>query len=177
MYNFNKQTGRFELELSIDYYKELFNDWDAAPMRKKDLDPELVSYLETVAEDIPMKYRIDIVFVMQDTFKDEALEDISKQVFENYFHYLIHFNKRHMNKLIRKAFMYMILGFAFITIAVNFRNVPILSYEIFSEGLFIGGWVFMWEAVSLLFFRVAEYWTLNKRYKRFASSDITYIYR
>jgi hypothetical protein len=177
IYRYNQESNHFEIEISLDSYRELFNDWDGSPLRKKDLHPEFVDYLEGVAEDIPTKYSVDIIFVMFHIKKDDSLETASKQVFKNYFNYLININKRLITKAIRKALLYFLLGFTLLATAVYFKGQSVLSSEIFFEGVFIGGWVFLWEAVSLSFFRTFELIIKNKRHSRFTQSEIYYIYK
>ncbi len=176
IYKYDDTKKCYLIEISLDYYLELFNDWDAAHIKRKELHPELVEYLETVAEDIPLKEKLEIVFVMPDTVKNTDTEQISKQVFNNYFNFMIHLNQRNLRKMLKQAIYYIITGFTFVTLGYLLQKYQALSIEIFSEGLFIGGWVFMWEAISLLFFKSGSIRRINKAYLRFIESEITYQY-
>ncbi len=144
IYKYDENEKQFIVEISLDYYQELFNAWDAAPIRKKDLDPELVAYLEDVGEDIPLKEKIVIVFIMPSSALNKKTEHISKQVFTNYFSYLIHLDKREMKKLVKQSLFYLLTGFLFIVIAYLIPVQNTLLTEVLSEGMFIVGWVFIW---------------------------------
>lgn len=176
IYKYDEVNDRYVIEISLDYYLELFNAWDAAPIKRKELHPELVEYLETVADDIPVKEQLEIVFVMPKSVKNEDTEKVSKQVFVDYFNFMIHLNKRNLSKMMKQAIYYIITGFTFVTLGYLLQKYQALSIEIFSEGMFIGGWVFMWEAISLLFFKSGSIRRLNKAYLRFTESEITYQY-
>lgn len=177
IYKYDDVTGRFVVEIALDYYLDLFNAWDAAPIKKRDLDPELLTYLEDVAEDIPLKEKLVIVFVMQEQSRNEETEKISRQVFVNYFNYLIHLNHRNQRKSLKQAIYYVLASFTLVALAYLIQIYNTLFVEIVSEGFFIGGWVFMWEAISILVFKSSATRRMNKRYLRFAMSDIEYEYR
>ena len=177
IYKYNETRKQFELEISLDYYKEMFNEWDAAPLRKKDLDPELVDYLENAAIDIPLKHDVLIHFIMPKNVKNSEMEEITRKVFRNYFMFLVHLNQRKIMKLFRKAILFGVLGFLMITLAYLFVEYDTIPFEIFTEGVFIGGWVFIWETISLLFFHIYDLRSANKRYLRFNNSKIEYTYK
>ncbi len=177
LYKYDDVKNRYMIEVSLDDYLELFNAWDAAPIKKKELDPELLVYLEDVAEDIPMRDDIEVVFVMPEAEKNLEMEEISKQVFRNYFNYLINLNRRTMSRSWKLSIYYFITSFIFVGLAYLLQFKTTLFIEILSEGLFIGGWVFMWEAISILVFKTSSVRRQSKRYLRYAESDISYEYR
>jgi len=177
IYKYDDINKRFVIEISLDYYLEIFNDWDAAPIKKKELDPDFLDYLETAGEDIPLRDMCALVFVMPKEVENQESEEITTQVFRNYFNFLIHHNKRDISKQFRRALTYMITGFIFVAIAYIMQQYTTFFLEILSEGMFIGGWVFMWEAISLLFFKTTSLNRKIKRYRRFVDSSITYEYK
>ena len=46
IYNINPKTSAYMIEVSLDDYAELFNGWDASPLRRRDLEPEFLDFLE-----------------------------------------------------------------------------------------------------------------------------------
>lgn len=177
VYRYDEENKCFLVEIALEYYLELFNPWDATSIKKKDLDPELVTYLEDVSDDIPLKEKLAIVFVMSESVKNPEMEKISKGVFINYFNFLIHYNKRTQRKFFRRAIYYMITSFTFVALAYILRLYSTMFIEIMSEGLFIGGWVFMWEAISIIFFKSTFIRNQSKQYLRLTESDISYVYK
>jgi hypothetical protein len=177
IYPYDEANQCFVVEIALEYYLELFNPWDAASIKKKDLDPELVSYLEDVSDDIPLKDNISIVFVMPKNVQNPEMEAISRGVFVNYFNFLMHYNKRTQRKSFKQAIYYIITSFTFLVLAYFLRLNDAVFIEILSEGFFIGGWVFMWETISIIFFKSAFIRRQSKRYLRLSESSITYDYR
>jgi hypothetical protein len=177
MYKYSLESKHFEVEVLLDYYKEIYNEWDGAPLRKRDLDPDLVDYLDSALDDIPLKYDIDLLLVLPKAKKDKALEDIVKTVIHNYYKYLVQLRKKEINKLYKKALIFTILGFSFLTSSFYLREFTLFSLEIITEGLIIGGWVFLWEALSKVAFESADYKEMVKQYKRYVKANITYEYR
>lgn len=177
IYKFDKNRDTYVLEISIDTYQELFNEWDASPIRKKDIDPDLAAYLQQVGIDIPLREDIDICFIIPKEQKDEVLEVKAQKAFTNYYNGNIHFINRTLRSNFRKTLMYLVLGFSFIALAYVLTNYPVtLSFDIIKEGLFIGGWVFLWEAISLFFFVSGDMRKQKRQYKRFASTIIHFVY-
>jgi hypothetical protein len=178
MYRYDEENKQYLLELSLNDFDELFNEWDASPIRKKDLDPELVDYLIEAMNEIPSRENIGISFKLNQKVKDKNLEDVSRGVFKRYFEFQIYLNKKKIMRQYRKVITYLILGFAFIVTAyqLNTDNLNI-TFEVVSEGLFIGGWVFIWESISLLFFSIRGIKRLNRKYKRILDSMIRFRYK
>lgn len=72
----------------------------------------------------------------------------------------------------------MIMSFTFLSFAYLLKQH--LHMELFKttvvEGLFIGGWLFLWEAFSLFFFSSQEIRAKLKRYYRFIDGKISFHY-
>jgi hypothetical protein len=90
---------------------------------------------------------------------------------------LVQLRKKEINKLYKKALIFTILGFSFLTSSFYLREFTLFSLEIITEGLIIGGWVFLWEALSKVAFESADYKEMVKQYKRYVKANITYEYR
>jgi hypothetical protein len=174
IYNKNPETGNYMIEVSLEDYSELFNGWDASPLRRKDLEPELVDYLEQVGSEIPSKEKIELCFYLPKEINDTEKEQKSMIAIKNNFKIAIFFINRKLSKGYRKMFIYVILSLIFITLAYMLRiteELPLLS-SILREGLFIGGWVFLWEAFSLMTFTTHEERVRRNIFYRFIDCDI-----
>ena len=75
--------------------------------------------------------------------------------------------------------VYAVSAFAFLTVRYMSRlGVPAnLLTTILTEGLSIGGWVFLWEAFSLFFFSGQEASNQLKRYVRLLDTKVIFKYR
>lgn len=178
IYQFSDHDKCYVVEVSLETYHELFNGWDASPTRKKDLDSELLDFIEQAAYDIPMKQKVRLSFGIPEDQKDDVLEASSKTAIYNNFKMIIHFINKNLSINNRKIFTYITLALTFITSAYLMMSFfeEQLSFTILREGLFIGGWFLMWESFSLFFFDSYEVRNRKKRYQRYLDSDIEFRY-
>lgn len=179
IYKFDEKKQEYVIDISINHYQELFNDWDASPTWKKDLDPGLIVYLEASSFDIPKKNSISINFSLPLDKKDQNKENRALKGINNHFITSLYFTKLELKYNLRKILYFIILGFTFITIAYLIQNQIIvnLGFDILIEGVYIGGWVLLWEAFSLFFFSMHSIRKRKSMYLRFLNSKIFFIYQ
>jgi hypothetical protein len=178
IYKYDESEKCYVVEVSLETYQELFNEWDAAPTRKKDLNSELIDFIEQAAYEIPMKSKVKISFGIPLDQKDEKLEASSKTAIYHNFKIIIHFINKTLRVNNRKVLTYLSFALSFITLSyltISFI-VDNLGFTIIREGLMIGGWFLMWESFSLFFFDSYEVRNRRKRYQRFLDSDIEFRY-
>lgn len=65
-YNTNPDTSAYMIEISLDEYSELFNGWDASPLRRRDLEPELLDYIEQCGAEIPLNYNLGLYLYLSE---------------------------------------------------------------------------------------------------------------
>lgn len=177
IYKYDETNKRYILEMALDFYNELFDAWDAAPIKKKSLDPELIEYLEDASEDIPLKENIEIVFILPKKEYNLDIESASIKVFSNYFNFLIHLLNREMRKFLKHGLSYVLFGFSFLIMAYYLDWLTDgVTMEIVSQGLFIGGWVFIWESFSLIFFKTRAQKVKKNWYLRLINAPIQFKY-
>lgn len=179
IYKFDEKKQRYVIDVSLNYYQELFNDWDGSPVRKKDLDPELIDYLETSSYDIPKRHKILISFTLPLDQKNLEREKKAKSGINNYCKSILYFTKKELNYNLRKIMLFITLGFFFILIAYVVQNLSYinLGFDVLLEGVFIGGWVLLWEAFSLFFFSMYEVRRKKAMYQRFLDSEFVFKYK
>ncbi|MFA6801110.1 MAG: hypothetical protein WCR19_03280 [Acholeplasmataceae bacterium] len=178
IYQYDETDKTFLVSISLNSYEEILNDWDAGPVRKKSMNPELDSFLEEALHEIPIKQKTKIVFMIPEKIKDPQKEVMHIEAFKNYYRALIHFLNRDLKTIYRKMMIYIILGFLFIIVSTLLSHYfpDNLLGEILSQGIFIGGWVLIWESFSLFFFESYDKRDLRKRYIRFINNKIIYRY-
>lgn len=179
MYQFDKEQNAFIIDVDLDAYSDLFNDWDFAPFRKKDIEPELQAYLEDCAEDIPLKYDLILRMHLPNAVHDLVKEKAVRAGVENYFRFMAVLEKKRIRLSRRKTMKYVLLAFVFLTFAylieVDMNRLELVS-KILQEGILVGGWVFTWEAFSEVFFETREIRRVVKQYERFLSAELRFAY-
>lgn len=174
LYNTNPETKAYIVEVSLDDYSELFNGWDASPLRRKDLEPELMDYLEQAATEIPIHEKLELCFYMPKEIRDLDKEFKSITSVMNNFKVVLSTIHKQLSHNYRRLAIYIIISLIFLSAAYLLRNVTHISLfiNIMIEGFFIGGWFLLWEAFSLFFFDTHETRVRQKFFNRFLISDI-----
>lgn len=179
IYKTNPETNAFVIEISISDYNEIFNGWDPSPVKRRDLDPDLVDFMERCASDIPLKYPLELQFHAPKEVRNEEKESLSREGIKNNFNFTAHFIRKKLGEVRQKTIIYIVAAFAFLSVGYLSRQhvSPNLVTTILIEGLSIGGWMFLWEALSLLFFTGQEVSHRLKKYVRFQATEITFRYK
>lgn len=179
IYRYDDEKNAFLIDISLNNYQELFNDWDASPIRKKDLDPDFLDYLETSALEITKKENMIINFSLPKIIKKKESEEKVMQSIKNNFITTIHFIRKDLTQSFRKILLFILVGFTLVIFAymIKFNTSINLAFDVITEGLFIGGWVLLWEAFSLFFFSSYELRKKKKMYQRFLLTEIMFTYK
>lgn len=165
------------IEISVDNYNEIFNGWDPSPVKRRDLDPEVLEFIESCAADIPLCYPIELHFYMPADQRDDEKERLSIEGIRNNFSYTVALIRRNLAEIRKKTAIYVVAALAFLTLRYMRPGIPTnLITTILTEGLSIGGWVFLWEAFSLLFFSGQDTSNQLKQYLRLLEAKIVFKY-
>lgn len=174
LYNINPDSKAYVLELSLEDYSEIFNGWDASPLRRKEIEPELMDYFVQAATEIPIRERIEICFYVLSEQKDHDKENKSIAAIKNNFRIQLLFTNRSLRDIYRRFATYIFVSIILLSGAYILPGAIELSlvYKIMVEGMFIAGWWMLWEGCSLFFFNGHDI-RLRKRYfERYLKSDI-----
>jgi hypothetical protein len=178
LYRYNQETDTYFIDIHINFYREMYNEWDFSPLKNRDLDDDLFEYLETCAGEIPKKHGMAIVFHVPLEIKDPEKETKSSTGFKHYLRYQIRKLNQKLKSTARKLITYGILGFGLISMGYLFKRItPEGNFLIILiEGLFIGGWVLFWELFSIVFFTLNDFRKRRKILERLESAELMYEY-
>ena len=178
LYNSNPETKAYIVEVSLDDYSELFNGWDASPLRRKDLEPELMDYLEQAATEIPIKEKLELCFYMPSEKRDLDKEFKSITSIMNNFKVVRSVIQKQIERNYRRLLMYVVVSLIFLSAAYLLRNVTDISLliNIMIEGFFLSEVGFFYGKLLVYsFFDTHEIKVRRKIFERFLSSDIYFI--
>lgn len=175
IYRFNEETGAFIIDVRLSDYSRAFSQWDSAWVEVREVDPSLVQYLKDCSDDIPFRSPVEIVFAVRDPRDTEAEEQIVRGV-RNYFRYEIFVERGRLRRMFRRSVYYG--GVALFFLALAFAAQPVLPEGVLGaavgEGIYVGGWVFLWEAISQLIFQRAAARRTIADYRRFFDAPIRF---
>lgn len=150
LYHFNKETQTYELDIAIDQYQDVFNSWDAAPLKRKDIEPDLIDYLEQAGEDISFKEKIALVFMLPSDERDLRREKTLSQAVKLQFRFLLSVVNKKLLYNYRRMATFAIFSLIFLTINYFLRGQQSSQLaNIFLEGLIVGGWFLMWNVFGI----------------------------
>lgn len=179
MYRQNPESGAYLIEVSLESYQEVFNGWDPSPFRRRDIEPELLDFIYHCSEDIPLRQPVELCFYMPKDQYDEQKEQLTKVGFTNNLNFIASKIRKELKSSHRKIFLYVLMSLIFLLMAYFLRSQSFenLFTTILTEGMFIGGWVFLWEAFSLFFFTDQEHKRKLKLIQRLLDYPIVFIYQ
>jgi len=178
IYEKNNTTGHYVIQVALDKYADIFNDWDNAPFRKRDMDPDLAIFLENCFEEIPEKHGVDICFYLPKEGRDASREESLIAGIKTYYSFYLHQEIKVLKKNYHRIFKYVLISLSLLAMSVFLsktvgENIILGTVQ---QGFNIGGWVFLWEVISMLVFRGQEVSSEISKYQRFLNSLIYFKY-
>jgi len=176
IYKVDESTNLYMVEVGLDQYSDIFNSWDPAPFKRRELDPDLELYLEESCEEVPFKYPIEVLFTLPLDRRNERMEAETQEGLKNSFKFKRYFIRKKIKKTNTQIFVCILLGFGLLWLGtiLSARNESNLFSSLLADGILIGGWVFLWEAVSLFFFTNRELYHRYRIYKRLQEAPVIF---
>lgn len=176
IYEIDQSTNLYMIEVGLDQYSDIFNAWDPAPFKRREIDPDLELYLEQSCEEIPSRYPIELFFTITRGSKNEQLEAETREGLKNSFIFKRYFLRKKLKKTNTQILLCILLGFALLWIGaiLSNRSEETLLFSLLVDSLLIGGWVFLWEAVSLFFFTNRELYHQYRVYQRLQAAPVIF---
>lgn len=176
IYEIDTATHYYMIEVRLDHYADIFNEWDSAPFKRRDLDPALALYLEGSSDEIPFRYPIEFVFVLPLASRNLSIEQETQKGLQNSLAFKLYLLKKELRKTNAQMLQFVLLGLVFLwastTFSTQVEKAGLLPTLI--EGLAIIGWVLLWEAVSIFFFTNRELYHCYKTYKRLQNAPVIF---
>lgn len=177
LYRRNDDTGRIIIDIALDDYIEFFHEWDNSVFKKRDMHPELAEFLDICSEDIPLREKLEIVFSIN-ADKNLEKEELIRTSYQNYYNSIERSESRKARRFIRNSVILLSISLILLTaygLLINLEGSNIISIVLL-ESLLIGGWVFAWEAVHILFLDIIEPLHKRREAKRFLEAEISFKY-
>lgn len=177
-YRRNKETGRIIIDIALDNYQEFFHEWDNSVFKKRDIHPELAEFLDLCSEDIPLRKSLEIIFTLNTSEYNADKEEQIHVSYKNYYSSLNRLETRKVKRIIRISTILLVISLTLLFVYGFFSNRAannIIS-NVLLESLLIGGWVFAWEAVHLLFLDILAPFRRHREIKRLFEAVISFKY-
>lgn len=167
-----RQEGEFYLiDLNLSSVQQLFNSFDPAPFREKDLDAAAEDYIVSTAGEFSLQAPLKLVIHLpRENHAGERVQSVPEAV-HNYFDYrrLVMAHQFRQTLLIGHRALW--IGLSFLISCILAQQV-ITSLEksgvfwsILEEGFLISGWVAMWHPINLFLY---EWWPIRHKQRLYA---------
>lgn len=178
LYRKNSDTGRVIIDIALENYLDFFHVWDNATLRKRDIHSELVQFLDLCSEDIPLRKKLEIVFTLDIDEISKEKENQIRLSYKNFYASIKRLEQRKTKGFIRNSITLLFISLILLTLygLLNDISQSTLLSRVFLESLLIGGWVFTWEAVHLLFIDIIEPFRRRKETNRLLDADLSFRY-
>ena len=178
IYERDNDTDAFIISVAIEDYVDIFNELDFAPFRIRDLNHDLRVFLEECSSDIPIRYDIIIKFTVSREKQDDEKEEKIKLGLKTYFSNIRISSRREIQGSYQKSTVYMLASFILLFASYSLRALIMdsIAFTTLVDGVSIGGWVFLWEAISTFAFKNRDIREKYKHYKRFSGAPIRFHY-
>lgn len=177
-YRKNPQTGKYIIDIALDGYFDFFHEWDNTSFRKRDMHPELVEFLDLCSEEIPLKDDIEIHFCVGKEERDEEMEKLILQSYDNYYDFFCRIKKKKIKRNFYSSIALAVIGISLILAnTVLEKSLPhLIRYEVPLKGLYIGGYVFFWESLYNGYFGSKELMDRKKELARLRRAKLFFKY-
>ena len=73
-YKFDEEKNVYMIEVSLDDYDDVYDEWDPAPFKKRFIEEDFDEFIMSSSMDIPLKFKLNIVLYIPLAMKDENKE-------------------------------------------------------------------------------------------------------
>jgi hypothetical protein len=178
IYPYDPEKHKFTIPISIARYGEFFSRLDPTPAPKRDLSPELVKYLDQCSGEIPSQFDISIDLNISQEARIPDLERDCLGSLQRFFQHQIYMEKSEIRRQRLDALKYLVVSL--LCLSADIASAGLVSNtlpgNLIHEALQIGGWVFMWEAITINFLQTDQHNQAIRKLKRFIQAKIHFSY-
>ena len=185
IYPFDPQSRTFSIPARLGNYNEFFNPMDPSPAPARDLSLELVEYLNQCSVEILERYPLALSIEIQNEPRAALREKECLESLRSFYQHAIFTTQAQIRRKRRQALKY--LGVSFLCLGAYILSEWFQSVQgrvgaggffvdLLREAVLIGGWVFMWEAVTLNFIEMDTLIQEIKKCQRLIEAKLVFSY-
>ena len=178
IYPFDPQTQAYTIPVRLSRYSDLFNPMDPSPVPARDLSLKLADYLEQCSAEIPLKFPLTIALQIQHDARDPLSEEECRGSLRSFYQHAIFLTRAQISRKRRKALNYFLISIACLALYIfsGTLNLAGFLWNLLHEAILIGGWVFMWEAVTVNFIEMDEPSQAVQKFQRLIQAQVLFDY-
>jgi hypothetical protein len=178
IYPYDPQSRCFTILARVGQYNDFFNPLDPTPAPARDLAHDLVEYLNQCSDEIPYKYPVIISIHVQNNAQDAQREHECLSSLQTFYRHEIFVSQAEIRRKRGGSLKYLLISFSCLAISAISTQLQLAGFfwSLLREAVLIGGWLFMWEAVTLNFIEMDVHYQEIKKYKRLIGAKLRFTY-
>jgi len=178
MYPYDSVSRTFTIPITVECYTEIYNHLDPSPVPLRDLAPDLVDYLHQCSIEIPNRYAVELnLGIRADGCDLQSEKEIQTSLRIFYKHETLR-EKSETHRRLGDALKYLAISCLCLAgyFTIERAAVTTLFLELLKEAVLIGGWLFMWEAITVSLIEVDKNVQAMKKFERLVRAKINFTY-
>ncbi len=164
--HYKKEDDQYLIEIKLNEVRQLFNSFDPAPFREKDLEASAETYIVDSVQELHIDSPIKLVLHLpQNACTDEAINSVPVAI-HNYFAYRADISAKELRFTLKQGRIALIIGLVFLFMCIAAQQLIAsmektgLMWSIIEEGFLISGWVAMWRPIEVFLY---EWWPIRRK--------------
>lgn len=177
--NINKRTLHYIINLKIHKYSDIFDNLDDSPLKLRSINKNIQSYLKDSFANIPSKNNTGISFHITGEKKNKVMEESIMHALQRCCLRRLKFKRSELKSSNIDTVIYVLTSVLLLSVGFDLETIFIKKSVLLStvlEGVNIGGWIFLWEAISMLLFKSKDINSEIQEIHRILSSNVSFTY-
>lgn len=175
----NDRTLHYIVNLRVHKYNDIFDNLDNSPLKARNINKNIQLYLKDSFANISNKNSINIIFHITGEEKDELKEEAIILAIQRCCLKRLKSKRADLRSSNIDTVIYLLTSVLLLSIGFDLETIFIDRTVLFNtllEGVNIGGWIFLWEAISKLFFRSKDINNEIQEIHRILKSNVSFTY-
>jgi hypothetical protein len=165
-HHYKKEKDHYLVEIKLNEVRQLFNSFDPAPFREKDLEASAEAYIVDSIQELHLHTPVKLVLHLpKQSCTDEAGSNVTEAI-HNYFDYRANITAKELRFALRQGRTALIIGLVFLFVCLMAQQFIAtlgktdLMWRFIQEGILISGWVAMWKPIDVFLY---EWWPIRRK--------------
>jgi hypothetical protein len=158
------------IEIRVAELRQLFNDIDPSPFRRRDLDSRVEQFIVEWSADFPADSPLALVVHLERSAGAAEDARILREAVSEYFSQRAIATRRNLRDLFRRGRISLAIALAFLATSIVVGDAMAAFFsesrfaEVIREGFLIGGWVAMWRPLEVFLY---DWWPIRAETRLF----------
>jgi hypothetical protein len=164
--HYKKEGDQYLVEIKLNEIRQLFNSFDPAPFREKDLESDAETYIVDSVQEFHLETPIKLVLHLpHGVCTHEAASNVQAAI-HNYFSYRAEITSKELRLTLQEGRIALVIGLVFLFLCIAAQQMLAslektgLAWSIIQEGFLISGWVAMWRPIQVFLY---DWWPIRRR--------------